>query len=600
MTRSNRAARWILVGTLAALASSCAFYNTYYLARKYYDKGTEGKPYALDKPDPADAQNFTKSVEYSKKLIAQYPKSKWVDDSYLLWARALLTDDPRQSIKLLEGFSEQFPKSPLRDEATFYLGVAYRQAHKYKDALRELDAFVEHSPRHSLAPYAHLERARVLMALERPGDAAAAAGQVLERFPRSDLAVQARIARAEGRLKQKEFNLARQDFRHLGQRSKDDDQRLDYLLREADCLEGARDYDAELVLLKDAISHAREPVGADTLASLSGGFQQTPGYDHHGKLMIRIATVHMLSGRLDEALTAYRRVARDYPRYPLAAEAHYRSGYAFEVLGDDFEKARSEYSQVKDYMGSPFAAQAQQRLSNLERLAQFRGASGDSVDKKAEAGFLLAELYLFQLEKPERALEEYRKVEQQFPGSPQAAKAINAQAWVLSRKLERKNEADSLFWKVVHKYPATEAQLAARDYLELEGVSVPENLIKLPERKLAVVDTLPQLAQPPGTTVAFGPGSPGAPGDPAAVLDSVPHFGPRGRRPGYLPLQGYLPASGGSPGISGDVPSGASPIPRYGAPRAGMRDTTRVPGSSGTSPPRPPQQAPADTTKGPR
>ena len=84
MTRSNRAARWILVGTLAALASSCAFYNTYYLARKYYDKGTEGKPYALDKPDPADAQNFTKSGEYSKKLIAQYPKSKWVDDSYLL------------------------------------------------------------------------------------------------------------------------------------------------------------------------------------------------------------------------------------------------------------------------------------------------------------------------------------------------------------------------------------------------------------------------------------------------------------------------------------------------------------------------------------
>jgi hypothetical protein len=111
---------------------------------------------------------------------------------------------------------------------------------------------------------------------------------------------------------------------------------------------------------------------------------------------------------------------------------------------------------------------------------------------------------------------------------------------------------------------------------------------------------LPQLTQPPGTTVALGPGSPGAPGDPAG-LDSVPRFGPRERRPGYLPQPGYLSTSGGSPGISGDVPSGASPVPKV-APRAAMRDTTRlpVPGPGGALPPRPPQPAPADTTKGPR
>ena len=87
------------------------------------------------------------------------------------------------------------------------------------------------------------------------------------------------------------------------------------------------------------MAYLTEPVGADTLASLSGGLQQTSGYDHHGKLMIRIGTVHMLAGRLDDALAAYRRVVRDYPRSPLSAEAQYRSGYAYEVLGDDFEKA---------------------------------------------------------------------------------------------------------------------------------------------------------------------------------------------------------------------------------------------------------------------
>ena len=39
---------------------------------------------------PQSQQAYNKSIEYSKKLLAQYPKSKWVDDAYLLWARALL------------------------------------------------------------------------------------------------------------------------------------------------------------------------------------------------------------------------------------------------------------------------------------------------------------------------------------------------------------------------------------------------------------------------------------------------------------------------------------------------------------------------------
>src|SRR6266850_4629832 len=99
---------------LGLLLSSCAYYNTYYLARKYYEKGTGGLPYPVDKPDPSHAPEFNKAIEYSKKLLAQYPKDKLVDDAYLMWARALLgNDDPRQAIKLLEDFPTRFPKSSL-------------------------------------------------------------------------------------------------------------------------------------------------------------------------------------------------------------------------------------------------------------------------------------------------------------------------------------------------------------------------------------------------------------------------------------------------------------------------------------------------------
>ena len=68
------------LAVLAALASSCAYYNTFYLARKYYDRGTGGTPYPLEPTTGAANQNFNKSIDYSKKVLGLYPKSKWVDE----------------------------------------------------------------------------------------------------------------------------------------------------------------------------------------------------------------------------------------------------------------------------------------------------------------------------------------------------------------------------------------------------------------------------------------------------------------------------------------------------------------------------------------
>ena len=47
------------------------------------------------------------------------------------------------------------------------------------------------------------------------------------------------------------------------------------------------------------------------------------------------------------------------------------------------------------------------------------GGSPDSADRKAQGGFLLAEQYLFQLDKPERALVEYARVYEQIQRAKQ-------------------------------------------------------------------------------------------------------------------------------------------------------------------------------------
>ena len=202
--------RLIALVLVAVLGSSCVYYNTFYSARKYYNRATAGEPYSIDPAAGTASQDFGRSIDYAKKVLSNYPKSKWVDDAYLLWARSLLgQNDPLQTIKMLEEFPERFPKSSLANEAHFYLGVAYRQARKYRQSVRTLDEFLEHAPRHALAPYAYLERARALTSLKEPAEAAASASKVVERFPKSKLADRARIARAYALFEAKLFDPAR-------------------------------------------------------------------------------------------------------------------------------------------------------------------------------------------------------------------------------------------------------------------------------------------------------------------------------------------------------------------------------------------------------
>jgi tetratricopeptide (TPR) repeat protein len=591
----------IAIVLVALPLGACAYWNTFYLAQKNYDKAMSGEPYLVDKTTQnVSTQNLTAAIDYSKKVIAQYPDSKWVDHAYLLWARALLAkDDPLQTVNMLSDFATRFPNSKLKSDAVFYQAVGNRQAHRPAEALTGLDDFLAQAPKHELVPYALLERARVLTTLGRTSEAADAAGLVIQRFPHSPQVKQARMARSEALLASGQFEKARDDFRELGLSAVDDEERFGFLLREADALEGAREYDQEIDLLRSALGHEPAPI-VTTQTTATGAAIVTPTAtgpraDHWGRLRLRIGTAHLLAGRLDPALTEYNDVLVSYPRSVIGAEAQYRIGYAWETLGNDFDKARTAYSKVKEQAtAGTFSLQAKDRADNLDRLAQYKKSVGrDSVQKKAEAGFLLAELYLFQHEKPDHALEQYRQIEKDFAGTPWAGKAINAQAWVLEHRFSKKAEADSLYWKVIHEYRATDAQLAARDYLEAEGYTVDDSLIERPHATIdttrAAADTL-SLTAPPAQTPRLGPHAPYAP----SLADSAALTAP-GQPMHATRAPATAPAMSIAPGMPADslrhAPSDSvrfmttAPAPRDSVPHTAPapRDTL-------------PHAAPPDTT----
>lgn len=539
--RLHRAAALLL---LVAVASSCAYYNTFYLARKYYMKATSGQPYEVDRENTTQRQNYTKSGDYSKKLLGVYPNSKYVDDAWLMWARTLVgTDDPLKAVTMLQEFATRFPNSELRPDAEFFLGLSYRLARKHEQAVAAFDEFLVQAPKHALVPYAYYERSKSFLSLQRYREAAESAGEILKRFPKHPIYDRALRQRAESRYQQHDWAGARADFRVIGSRALTDDERLRFLLREVDCLESSRTFEEARALLNDARSHVLPPpplpevprVGSTgTLPNTQQvSVVRTPAQEVYGRLTLRMGGVELLAGHVDQAVEYFRSVLHDYPRSQLGAEAQFRVGFAYETGADDFQKARAEYVRVREQTGtSQFAQQAQARLDNLDRIDRFRTAGGaDSLARKAEARFLIAEHYLFNLDRPERALEEYRSIFDSVSIASVQARALNAQAWVLSRKLDRKGAGDSLFWRVVREFPATEAQLAARDYLEASGQVVPERLIVAPkEIAKPLLDTDDDLTKPPGGTPRLGARKEASIAEPGAV-----QFGPGVTPPGTNP-----------------------------------------------------------------
>jgi len=127
-------------------------------------------------------------------------------------------------------------------------------------------------------------------------------------------------------------------------------------------------------------------------------------------------------------------------------------------------------------------------------------AASDTTGREvaAAAAFAVAERYLVDSDRPERAIQEYAKVEHDFAKTMIAPKAAFAAGWVYYRKLQHKEAADSVWRHVAAAYPETNFGQAAsailrgrEDSLRVVG-AFNITLIKVPYSPHAQLYVLPE------------------------------------------------------------------------------------------------------------
>ena len=429
----------ILGLVLLVAASGCAYYNTFYLARKYYREGARAQERSLtDEPSPEAATKYDLVIRQCTKLLTDYPKSKWVDDaSYMLGAALYGKRDYVAAIKRLEEFPTKFPNSPYVADARFMEGLSHYRRKEYANAdsiFRDVDTRFPKFPRRWELYYFAGETQSQLKyypAAEYWYDRALGAAK--ERHERSD---------ALRRLGDTYFRAARPDTAavlyarclKVEDRGK---QRLDVALARGDALRDMHDYQEALDFLQEwkiyAIAENRE-----------------------GELGLTINECLALLGRANEAIGGYRNLVDKFPRTSVAYEAQFRIGYLYESAFQDFDGAAQEYDKLRNQPQSEFSLQALRRSQNLSTLRQYRAAmASDTTQARASAAFLMAELYYFQLEKPDSAIMHYRQVEWEFPRSVYAAKSAYARLWITSHDRGDTAAALALTDSIVAKYHGT-------------------------------------------------------------------------------------------------------------------------------------------------
>ncbi len=641
-----------LGGVLALLLlTGCAYYNTFYHARRFYsdaEKARETETRATlttaasaapgGQGQGATRSNdlYKKSIEKCQKVLENFPGSRWEDDAYLLMAQAYYgKGDYLSARRELDRFGARFPQSDLLPEAVFWQGLTAFAQEDYSSAGTIWNGLLEKHPKYEGRERVEFHLAETLDRRKLTEEAVQAYGAFLERHPKGAWSTDARIQLGLLQMDARRYPEAERVFAEVASRAPEEEDRVKakLLLGESlesqgrgeealelyqnlaveldpNMLEGRMTREEREALIQEELAKltaaredslanarytARDSTGATrtaTQTAVSRSVAANEGalnpnrhmlpqtdirYDQLARVMLREGIALAQVGRPVDAILAFEQILAEYPRTPYASEAQYRIGYVYEVDMDQFDEAQKAYGKVAGHGRSSFTEDAARRARSLSAVKSLTAAPADSASRAtasaAEGRFLRAELYLFQQEKPERAVEEYESIQRDFKGTDHAAKAALAEAWVRVAVMADTARGRAKYAEVMRSYEDTEygrrasrvlrgpeRELRSEEFAgpSIEELRAPENLAAIAARDSAqaarekvaidqaraeaVRDSLAReeaarasAAAEPGVLAQGEPGMPGGMPPPGSPGGMGPHGGPGGPERGAAP-----------------------------------------------------------------
>lgn len=354
------------------LTFSCAYFNTFYNARRYYKRAYhETKKNRSGKPTAAERTNYNKAIEKASRLVDFYSKSKYVDDALLMLGKCYYyQQDYLMARRKLMELKDNYPESGLIVEANIWFAKTNLALNLIDEAEVELNTLLNQKIPKKLKGevYFYLGRLR-----EEKNDFEGAIQAYL-------MAVDTGVDDLKSEAL---FNIGT-TYDTLGMY----DRAAEFFERvlKIDPLPEVR-FEAEFKYgqmqkkqknIDDAIRLFEELLGDER------------NQKRYADLRLEVADCLALKEDIDGAVIAYHDITQDYKKSKQSAMAYYRLGKIYEEYRRDYDRALDQFSKVRtEFRQSEVADSAETKKRDILRLQALRQVI-DMVRRGEEGELVLA------------------------------------------------------------------------------------------------------------------------------------------------------------------------------------------------------------------
>ena len=383
-----------------------------------------------------------------RQLVEQYPESPLADDAEYLRALAeFYQQGYRNALGLFQELPRRFPQSPFVRQVPFWLGCCYYRLGQYPEAVSQLSRQVESFPEErEYAGRALLLQGSAQEKLELWAEARKTYRRLLDRKPGGELAPEGWFRLGSVQLELRDYPAALASFTRVLVDHPEAPQAGESLF-----------YAAESLYFAGRLAEAERRYRL----VLEGLSRQSPASSERRETCLyRLARIQARGGRQTEALGSLDALAREYPRGRFAAElALLRAEALFELKR--YGEALAEYR--KALAAAALPGDRQRLAYNLALSALGAGRPVEALEpltvasQGGDAG--IAEKSLFRLAsaladlgREEEALQALADFRTRFPGSRQAEEVLGLQGSLLDRA-GRGREAQAIYTELLTRYP---------------------------------------------------------------------------------------------------------------------------------------------------
>ena len=358
---------------LLIFCSGCAYFNTFYNARRYYEEGEKARLENMGESLPSSAKNAYQSViDKSIIILNKYPQSKYVLPAMLLIGKSRYHLGEYTQAENMFRRLEQEGGAEYQNESQYWLALTKWKSGKPLPALNDLHTLYDQIKNNQFLAKIHLSIAEIYLEIEDIDQALAlldkAAGLTKDRSEKDQIYYRLSTLAFD----QKEYDRALSAYRNV----------IKYTMvkkrKEEANLHMVKIYRLQGVF-KEASKRIKDLLADENFKTV------------HGDLELELAKILIDQGEQELAKTRFESITTDYEKSKVSAEAYYHLGeYSLKERG--FEEALNYYEQVSsESRKSAFLKPSQRRIKEIQAYRTARNEMDALLEEKTANPSLVGE-----------------------------------------------------------------------------------------------------------------------------------------------------------------------------------------------------------------